>query len=275
MDFFEDINYQSLQDKFLDFLVDFSIDLLIALVILVIGIFVIRLVKRLIRKSFKKFKIERSLATFVVSLTSFLLYAILIVTIGSTLGIKTSSFVAIIGAAGLAIGLALQGSLANFAGGVLILVFKPFTVNDLIEVNNKMGIVTKIDILYTRLITFDNRLITISNGTMANADVINWTMQEKRRVDLSLKLPYDANIKEVREIVVGAMKKHPRVLKDPEPDFWLDAFGEYELKIAARCWVKPEEYWPVYWEQLEAVKEALDKAGIRIPIPKSEVSLQK
>ena len=273
MDFFKDFKYEALQDKILNFLIDFGLDLLIAIFILVIGIFVIRLVKKLIRKSFNKFNIEPSLATFVVSLASFLLYAILIVTIGSTLGIKTSSFVAIIGAAGLAIGLALQGSLANFAGGVLILVFKPFTVNDLIEVNNKMGIVTKIDILYTRLITFDNRLITISNGTMANADVINWTMQEKRRVDLSLKLPYDANLKEVREIVVGAMKKHPRVLKNPEPDFWLDAFGEYDMKIAARCWVKPDEYWPIYWEQLEAIKEALDEAGIRIPIPKSEVHL--
>jgi small conductance mechanosensitive channel len=275
MDFFEDINYQSLQDKLLDFLVEFSIDLLIAVVILVIGIFVVRLVKRLIRKSFKKFKIEKSLATFVVSFTSFLLYAILIVTIGSTLGIKTSSFVAIIGAAGLAIGLALQGSLANFAGGVLVLVFKPFKVNDLIEINKKMGIVTQIDILYTRLVTFDHRMITIPNGTMANSDVVNWTMQDKRRIDLNLKLPYEANIKEVRQIVVNTLKKHPRVLKHPEPDFWLDAFGEYDMKIAARCWVKPEEYWPVYWEQLEAVKEALDKAGIRIPIPKSEVSLQK
>ncbi|PLX19154.1 MAG: mechanosensitive ion channel protein MscS, partial [Salinivirgaceae bacterium] len=176
MEFFNNLHYEALQDKILNFLIDFSIDLLIAVFILVIGIFVIRLVKRIIRKSFKKFKIEASLATFVVSLASFLLYAILIVTIGSTLGIKTSSFVAIIGAAGLAIGLALQGSLANFAGGVLILVFKPFKVNDLIEVNGKMGIVTKIDILYTRLTTFDNRLITISNGTMANADVINWTM---------------------------------------------------------------------------------------------------
>lgn len=275
MDIFNSLDYEGIQDKLLGFLLDFSIDLLIAILILLVGIFIIRLTKRLIRKSFMKLNLEPSLSTFVVSFSSFLLYAILIVTIGSTLGIKTSSFVAIIGAAGLAIGLALQGSLANFAGGVLILVFKPFKVTDLIEVNDKMGTVTQIDILYTRMVTFDNRMITVPNGTMANANIVNWTMQDKRRVDLSLKLPFDVEIKKVREIVVDAMKKHPRVLKDPEPDFWLDAFGEYDMKIAARCWVKPDEWWPVYWEQLEAIKEALDKEGIQIPIPKNEMYLKE
>ncbi len=272
MDFFKDVNLETVQDRLLEFLLEFSFDFIIAILILLIGILVIKLAKRLIRKSFSKFSIEPSLATFAVSFSSFLLYAVLIVTIGSTLGVKTSSFVAIIGAAGLAIGLALQGSLANFAGGVLILVFKPFKVNDLIEVDDKMGIVTQIDILYTRLVTFDNRMITVPNGTMANSNIVNWTMRDKRRVDMSLKLSYDANIKEVREIVVGAMKKHPRIFQDPAPDMWLDAFGEYDMKIAARCWVRPDEWWPVYWEQLEAIKEALDKNGIQIPIPKKEIS---
>jgi len=271
MNVFEEFDVGSLQNKFLEFALDFSFDFLLALIIFVVGIFVIRLVRNLIRKSFRKMSVEPSLGTFVNSLVNFLLYAVLIVTVGATLGVKTSSFVAIIGAAGLAIGLALQGSLANFAGGVLILVFKPFKVDDLVEVKGRLGTVSKIDILYTRMVTFDNRIITIPNGTMANTDIDNRTMQDKRRVDLKLKISYEEDIQRVREIVVGAMKKHPRVLEEPAPDMWLDEFGEYDMKIAARCWVLPDEWWPVYWEQLEAIKEALDKEGIKIPIPKMDI----
>ncbi|WP_462281797.1 mechanosensitive ion channel family protein [Salinivirga cyanobacteriivorans] len=261
-----------IKDKLLDVLFEIGPDILISIVVLVLGAIFIRLISRLLRKSFRKYNIEPSLATFIQSLVRFMLYAILIVSVGTTLGIKTSSFVAIIGAAGLAIGLALQGSLANFAGGVLILIFKPFKVDDLIFVNGKLGIVSDIDILYTRLTTFDNRIITIPNGTMANSDIDNRTMQDKRRVDINLKFSYDEDMTQIRKIVVDAMKKHPRILKDPEPDVWLDDFREYDMKVAARCWVAPEEWWPVYWEQLEAIKEALDEAGIKIPIPKNEVS---
>ncbi|HKK57950.1 MAG TPA: mechanosensitive ion channel domain-containing protein [Salinivirga sp.] len=261
-----------IKDKLLDVLFEIGPDILISIVVLVLGAIFIRLISRLLRKSFRKYNIEPSLATFIQSLVRFMLYAILIVSVGTTLGIKTSSFVAIIGAAGLAIGLALQGSLANFAGGVLILIFKPFKVDDLIFVNGKLGIVSDIDILYTRLTTFDNRIITIPNGTMANSDIDNRTMQDKRRVDITLKFSYDEDMTQIRRVVVDAMKKHPRILKDPEPDVWLDDFREYDMKVAARCWVAPEEWWPIYWEQLEAIKEALDEAGIKIPIPKNEVS---
>lgn len=274
-EFLANINTENIQNRITEFLLNFSFNFLLSVIILIIGIIAIRLIRRLIRRSFKKFNIESSLATFVQSLVNFLLYSVLIISIGSTLGVKTSSFVALVGAAGLAIGLALQGSLANFAGGVLILVFKPFKVDDLIDVNGNMGTVINIDILYTRLVTFDYRIITIPNGTMAKSDIINWTMQDKRRIDLSLKLSYNTNIEQVRKIVVGAMQKHPRTLKEPAPDMWLDAFGEYHMKIAARCWVKPEEWWPVYWEQLEAIKEALDKEGIKIPIPQKEVYIKK
>ena len=267
-----DINFlEKIKEKSIDFLFSVGPDIILAIFILVIGILLIRLVRRLMKQSFRQYNLEPSLATFVESLVRFFLVALLIVTVGTTMGIKTSSFVAIIGAAGLAIGLALQGSLANFAGGVLILIFKPFRVDDLIEVNNNLGTVTKIDILYTRMETFDKRVITLPNGRVANADIDNRTMQDKRRIDMALKFSYQTDLKKARETVVSAMKKHPKVLKSPEPDFWLDGFGEYEMKIAARCWVKPGDWWPVYWEQLEAIKEALDKEGIQIPIPKWEV----
>lgn len=271
MDIIDELNVESLQNKLIEFALEFSINILLAVIIFIAGIFVIRLVRKLIKKSFNKMSVEPSLGTFVHSLVTFMLYAILIVTIGATLGVQTSSFVAIIGAAGLAVGLALQGSLANFAGGVLILAFKPFKVGDLVEIKGRLGTVSKIDILYTRMVTFDNRIITVPNGTMANTDIDNRTMQDKRRIDLKLKISYEEDIQEVRKIVVEAMNKHPRVLEKPAPDMWLDEFGEYDMKIAARCWVLPDEWWPVYWEQLEAIKMALDKEGIKIPIPKMDI----
>lgn len=264
--------WQTIQDQFIDFLFRVGPNILASIVLLVVGILLIRLASRLIRKSFRRYKVEPSLSTFVQSLTKFILYAVLLITIGTTLGIKTSSFIAIIGAAGIAVGLALQGSLANFAGGVLILVFKPFKVGDLIYVNGSLGTVIKIDILYTRLKTFDYRIITMPNGNVANSDVDNRTMEERRRLEFQLKFDFNTNIEKVRKIVVAALKEHPKVLAAPEPELWLDDIGEYDLKVKARCWVRPKDFWPTYWEQLEAIKERLEREGISFPIPKQQVN---
>ncbi|NBC09181.1 MAG: mechanosensitive ion channel [Bacteroidetes bacterium] len=263
--------WEQFKDWLWDTLTALGPKIALAIFMLVGGIILIRLLARLLNKTFRRSRVEPSLRTFLESLIKFALYTILIVSIGTTIGIKTSSFVAIIGAAGIAIGLALQGSLANFAGGVLILIFKPFKVGDLIYVNDKLGTVAKIDILYTRLVTFDNRIITMPNGNVANSDVDNRTMQESRRIGLDLKFDYNADIKAIRRIVVDTLKQHPKVLAAPAPDLWLDSIGEYELKVTARCWVRPEDYWPVIWEQYEAVKEALEEAGIPMPIQKQEV----
>jgi len=264
--------WQKIKDRFVDFIFDVGPDLILSVILLVVGVMLIRLVSKLIRKSFRKYSLEPSLATFIESLTKFLLYATLIVTIGTTLGIKTSSFVAILGAAGIAIGLALQGSLANFAGGVLILLFKPFKVGDLIFVNGNLGKVTQIDILYTRLRTFDNRIITMPNGNVANSDVDNRTMEPARRLDFRLKFDYTADIKKIRKVVLQTLKQHPKVINYKEPDLWLDEIGEYDLKVKARCWVHPDDFWPTYWEQLEAVKEALERNDIFFPVPKQQVN---
>jgi len=263
--------WEQFKDWLWDTLTALGPKIALAIFMLVGGILFIRLFARLLNKTFRRSRVEPSLRTFLESLIKFTLYTLLIVSIGTTIGIKTSSFVAIIGAAGIAIGLALQGSLANFAGGVLILIFKPFKVGDLIFVNGNMGKVAKIDILYTRLVTFDNRIITMPNGNVANSDVDNRTMQDCRRIGLDLKFDYNADIKAIRRIVVDTLKKHPKVLEEPAPDLWLESIGEYELKVIARCWVRPEDYWPVIWEQYEAVKEALEKAGIPMPIQKQEV----
>ena len=160
-----------------------------------------------------------------------MLYGLLFTIVGSVLGIKATSFLAIFGAAGIAIGLALQGSLANFAGGVLILVFKPFKVGDLIYVNSNLGHVTKIDILYTRIITFDGRIITMPNGNVANSDVDNRTMEPIRRVDLKLKFTFDIKMETIRPIIVEALKANPIIEKQPEPDAWLEEIGDYEIRV--------------------------------------------
>lgn len=267
--------WQTIKDRFVDFIFDIGPDVILSVILLFVGVLLIRLVSRLLRKSFRKYSVEPSLATFIESLAKFLLYATLIVTVGTTLGIKTSSFVAIIGAAGIAIGLALQGSLANFAGGVLILMFKPFKVGDLIFVNGNLGIVIEIDILYTRLRTFDNRIITMPNGNVANSDVDNRSMERTRRLDFKLKFDYSADLREIREVIVSALKKHPKALPFPAPDIWLDEIGEYDLKVIARCWVHTEDFWPTYWEQMEAIKEVLQRKNISFPIPKQQVNWPK
>ena len=223
---------------------------------------------RILKSALKKSKVELSLKSFIESLSIFILYGSLLTLIGSILGIQATSFLALFGAAGIAIGLALQGSLANFAGGVLILVFKPFKVGDLIFVNNNLGYVIKIDILYTRIETFDGRIITMPNGIVANSNVDNRTMNPIRRIDLKLKFSFEIKIETLRTIIVTAMKSHPNIEKVPEPDVWLDEIGESEMRITARSWVKSFDYWPVYWEQLEAVKKALDENGIETPIPR-------
>jgi len=267
--------WYELKEKCIDYLIAIGPRALFGIVVLVLGIFAIKIIMRVLKRILRKSNTELSLLSFVESLSIFVLYGLLFFIIGSILGIEAASFLAIFGAAGIAIGLALQGSLSNFAGGVLILVFKPFKVGDLIYANTNLGFVEKIDILYTRIKTFDGRVITMPNGNLSNSDVDNRTMEKYRRVDLKLKFSYDVDIDAVREVIITALKKHPKLVESPAPDVWLDEIGEYDLKVVARCWVESIDYWPAFWEQLEAVKKALDAEGIEIPIPKRAVYQQE
>ncbi|MCH4824154.1 mechanosensitive ion channel [Gramella lutea] len=260
-----------LKEQLLVFLIEIGPELIYALVTLIVGIFAIRIIMNILKGALRRSKVELSLKTFVESLSIFLLYGFLFFIIGSILGIKTTSFIAVFGAAGIAVGLALQGSLSNFAGGVLILVFKPFKVGDLIYVNEKLGFVEKIDILYTRIKTFDGRIITMPNGNVSNSDVDNRTMERYRRIDLDLKFSFDEDLDHIRPIIIAGMEKHPKLATHLPVDVWLNEIGEYQMKIKARCWVESVEYWPAYWEQLEAVKKELDKQGVKMPIPKHEI----
>jgi small conductance mechanosensitive channel len=260
-----------LKSQLVDFIFEIGPNFVYAIVGLIIGMFAIKIIVKILKRVLRKTNIELSLRSFIESLSVFLLYGLLFFVLGSVLGIKTTSFIAIFGAAGIAIGLALQGSLSNFAGGVLILAFKPFKVGDLIQVNNNLGHVQKVDILYTRIKTFDGRIITMPNGNVSNSDVDNRTMEPHRRIDLDLKFSFDADFDKLREIVTNALSQHPEFVKELPVEFYLAELSEYDMKVKARCWVDSEVYWPVYWEQLEAVKKALDKNGIVIPIPKREI----
>ena len=260
-----------LKIKSLNFILDIGPLFLYSLLVFIIGIFAIKLIMRLLSKTLEKSKVELSLRTFVESLSLFLLYGILFFIIGSMIGITSTSFLAVFGAVGIAIGLALQGSLSNFAGGLLILIFKPFKVGDLIQVNDKEGFVETIDILYTRIKTFDGRVITMPNGKVSNSDVDNRTMDQYRRIDLKLKFSYDSDMEHLRTVIIRGLMKHPKLVTHQPVDVWLDEIGEYELKVVARCWVESIEYWPIFWEQLEAVKKELDNEGIKFPLPSRTV----
>lgn len=263
--------WSEIKKTFLSFIVETGPEILYAVAALVAGIFIIKGLMWLLKSILRKTNLELSLKSFVESLSVFVLYGLLFFIIGLILGIKTSSFLAIFGAAGIAIGLALQGSLSNFAGGVLILVFKPFRVKDLIEVNSNLGFVQKINILYTQIKTLDGRWITMPNRKVSNNDIDNRTREKHRRIELDLKFSLNADIENLRHIISQALKKHPKLIENLPVQVWLFEIGDYQLKLKARFWVLSENYRPVLWEQLEAVKKALDENGIEIPIPKQEL----
>lgn len=248
-------------------LIQYAPDVLTALAILLIGLFAIKIIINLSKKIMTKGNVDITLQKFLGDLLSWVLKALLVITVITKLGVPTSSFVAIIGAAGLAVGLALQGSLANFAGGALIMIFKPFKIGDFIAAQGESGTVKSIEIFTTKLNTVDNKEIIIPNGSLSNSNIINYSTEEKRRVDLKFGVSYDADIKETKALLASIVNKHPLILKDPAPAILLTELGDSSINFAVRSWVKSSDYWTVYTQVLEETKEALDNAKIDIPYP--------
>jgi small conductance mechanosensitive channel len=201
------------------------------------------------------------------NLTNWALKIVLIIVVLGTLGVETTSFAAILAAAGLAIGLALQGSLANFAGGVLIMLFKPMKIGDLIEAQGEIGVVKEIEIFTTRLIGLSNKEIIIPNGALSNGNIINYTTQGTRRVDLVFGVSYDADIKQAKDLLINLLLSHPKILKEPVPSVNVIELADSSVNFAVRPWCKSDDYWAVYFEITESAKEALEAAGIEIPYP--------
>lgn len=260
-----------LKEALVKLVLDFGPNLIYAVVALFIGVFLIKLTMGLLRRFLRKSKIEPTLNTFIQSLSIFVLYALLIFVVGLLLGIEASSFLAMFGAAALAIGFALQGSLANFAGGVLILAFRPFKIDDLVFINGHLGYVHQIDILYTRIKTFDGRIITMPNGKVANDDMDNRSSEPYRRVEINLNFSFEEDFDKLRELLTNTLKAHPNLAKDQPIEVWLIEMGDYSMKVSARCWSTSADYWDVYFDQMEAVKKALDKNDIHLTIPKHAI----
>ena len=263
------------QDKLIQFGIDYGGKLIAALLIFFIGRWVIKIIVNRFDKHGRE-TLDETLRPFIKSILSTILYILLFITIGSTIGIKMTSFVAIFGAAGLAVGLALQGSLANFAGGVLILTFRPFNVGDFVEVSGgERGKVTSIKILYTTLSTKDNKKIIIPNGNLSNNTIINYTVQDQRRVDLQFGIGYDDDFQQAKEILHNIVDEHEKVLKEPAPLIRVGEHGGSSININCYVWCKTEDYWDVYYDLMEAVKTAFDEEGINIPYPQMDVHLDQ
>lgn len=254
-------------EEILKLLVQYSPKVLTALVILIIGLFIIGLIIKMTRKVMKKRGVDETLQKFLTNLFSWTLKILLFVSVAAKLGIETTSFAAVIAAAGLAIGLALQGSLSNFAGGALIMIFKPFKIGDIIEAQGEIGSVKEIEIFTTKLIGLSNKEIIIPNGALSNGNIINYTSLGTRRVDLVIGVGYDSNIKQTKDVLMNVLKSNPKVLQDPAPTVNVIELADSSVNFAVRPWCNSADYWEVYFGITEACKLELDKAGIEIPYP--------
>lgn len=258
-------------DKYIEnlktLLIDYSPKVISALIILIAGLLLISLIVRLAKKVMTKRGIDQTLQRFLANLLGWTLKILLLVTVIAKLGIETTSFAAIIAATGLAIGLALQGSLSNFAGGAVIMIFKPFKVGDLIEAQGEIGVTQEIEIFTTKIIGLSNKEIIIPNGALSNGNIINYTSLGTRRVDLVFGVSYDADIKQSKEVLMNILASHPKVLKTPNASVTVMELADSSVNFAVRPWCNSEDYWDVYFDVTEQAKHDLDSAGIEIPYP--------
>ena len=248
-------------------LVAYTPKILMALAMLIIGLLLIKVLINATKRILKKRQIDSTLQKFLTNLFSWILKILLFITVIAKLGVETASFAAILAAVGLAVGLALQGSLANFAGGVLIMIFKPIKMGDFIEAQGASGTIKEISIFTTKLNTVDNKEIIIPNGALSNGNITNYSTEDTRRVDFTFGVGYDSDIKKTKEVLFNVLNAHPLILKEPVTAVNLSELANSSLNFFTRGWVKKEDYWTVKFDILEQTKEALDTAGIEIPYP--------
>ena len=269
------MNWNAILEKLIELASTWGIKLLAAIILLIVGIKLIGVLTKWIKKSPKLDKLDSSLRSFLVSFSKIALYIILIITVAMILGIPATSFITILASCGVAIGLALQGSLSNFAGGIMILLFKPFKVGDFIEASGESGTVEEITVVYTVLLTPDNKRVTIPNGSLTNSVIENYSSETTRRVDLKFTTSYNADIDNVKKLLTGIAESHPMALKDPAPMVRLSEHSDSALTYTVRIWCKNEDYWDVYFDTTEKVKKSFDENGIEIPYPQMDVHISK
>ena len=256
---------------------DFLVKLVIAIIVLFVGRKVIKLVRKFIRKFLNKTNWDEGGIQFLDNMCNVGLHFVLIMLVLGKFGITASSVIAVIGSVGLSVGLALQGTLSNFAGGVLILLLKPFVVGDYIldNASSEEGTVKEITIFYAKLLTIDNNLILIPNGSLSNSSITNYSHMDMRRIDLTVGVGYASDLSKVKAVLEGVVKTETAVIKDEPVDIFVSDLGDSAVDMGIRVWVKTEDYWPVRWRLLEQMKNALDENGISIPFPQMDVSIRK
>ncbi|NER82668.1 MAG: mechanosensitive ion channel [Leptolyngbya sp. SIO1D8] len=254
-----------------DLVTRFGLNIIAAIVIFFIGQWIAKLIRRLVRRLMSKGSLDPTLISFISALAYYGILTFAVIAALNRLGIQTASLIAVLGAAGLAVGLALQGSLSNFAAGVLVIIFRPFNVGDLIEAADVLGTVEDIQLFTTSLITLDNKRVTVPNANLTGGNITNYTATGKLRVDTVIGVAYDADIDRVRQVISEVLSSDPLVLKDPAPTIAVMELADSSVNFAVRPWAKPEDYWSVYFNTYENVKKRLDAEGITIPFPQRDI----
>ena len=258
-------------EKLMDLIWDFAPKIISALLILLIGLWLIKIIKKVIKNYFAKTDYDETLERFTLDLISWGLKIALIITVVTQLGVKSSSLVAMLGAAGLAIGLALQGSLSNFAGGVLILLFRPFKIDDLIEAQGEIGTVKDISIFNTKILTGGNQLVVLPNGKLSNDKIKNYNAEPIRKNKMTIGISYDSDIKLAKDTLLNLLYEQSEILKDPIPEVVVANLGDSSVDLSLRFWTINDDYWNVNFHTLEEAKTRLEAIGISIPFPMREV----
>lgn len=266
---------EKLLDKLVNLGIEYGTKLLIALIILLIGNKLIKLLDKFLKKEHKFSKIDPSVKDFIVGFINISLKVLLFTTILSILGIPMTSLITILGSTAVAIGLALQGGLSNLAGGLMILIFKPFKVGDYIEANSKEGTVKSISLFYTSIITIDNKVVQLPNGGLSNTAITNYTMNKKRLIDVIISVSYKSNIDKTKKVITDTLNNIDAVLKEEPILVRLKTHNSSSLDFVVRAWVNTSDYWIAYYEFMETVKKNLDKNKIEIPYTQMDVHITK
>lgn len=262
-------------EKLYDLVLFYGPKLVGAILTLLIGLWVIKIIQKTVKKTFEKREVDVSLRGFLNSMVGILLKVMLVISVVGMLGVEMTSFIAILGAAGLAVGMALSGTLQNFAGGVMILIFKPFKVGDFIDAQGHMGIVREIQIFNTILKTPDNKTIIIPNGGLSTSSMTNFSTEPQRRVDFVFGIAYGDDYDKAKKVLLKLINDDERILKDPEPFVALTELADSSVNIVVRVWAEASNYWGIYFDLQEKVYKTFDKEGLNIPFPQMDVHLQK
>ena len=261
-------------DSIKNFLTTAGVDLLRGLVALAVGLFLVHWVTKLFERYESKMKLEPTLRGFIKNLIRILLYVIVIMTAANTMGIPMTSIVTLLGSAGVAVSLAMQGALGNLIGGFILLLFKPIKAGEYVKIGDNEGTVKSIGTFYTEIVTIDNRLVHLPNGTLTNTAIVNFTREGTRRLDLTFSVGYESDMDQVYEVLNRVVSEEKAIRPDPAPTVNLLKCGDSSLDFTVRVWVNGSDYWPVYFRMLDHGKRALDKAGINIPYPQMDVHMK-